>query len=455
MPTIGNLAAIPWIPVLDVNGKAATAGLTDLFDAADGLAAAAVGGSDQDALAQPATMRLLQAIHQAAAAEGVSPHQWIIDNQTRFELFDRDQPFAQCGDLWRHVDALARPAGILPLFNAGDGPTLLNHQYTAAEVAYSPAEAARLLLIRQAFGPGGIQPFPAAPYGADAKNGKASVAGVRPYLWVQAATVADSLAASTVPGPTGDFLFSWPAGRLPGQGYTPTGQVSALTWPSKAALLIPDGDGMVRRAAYGNGLVFGEATDPNLLPHTVFRPGAAAADPVAAARVSLGRSAGRDVLTAWVTPAAQVGLLGHLRSLPASRRDGWTLRWQGLASYQSRLDGVLDWSMPVPTAGDAAIIGFLDAVTVAAKSVFGRLKSAAGHAHPGDNTLPKRLTGPADLLFTATVERLAAAVAVGGVSAVDTAAELNEASAGALASARDHFTAHSPQSLLALEVPTP
>ncbi len=447
-----NALEMAWLPVLPFTAASAFVGLADIFDDVEAFRAAGVGGTDLDALTEPTTMRLLQAVFQAAAAQGTTATRWLRDNRRRFDLFDQNSPFAQNGDLARFAGEVFKPAGVLPLFNAGDGPTLLNHDHLATGTRYTPAQAARLVLARHAFGISGIQPFPAAPYGPGGKNGKAAVCGPRPYLWVDTGSLAGSLAASTVPGRQGNFLFSWPAGATPGATRAVSGQLDVLTWPSRSIALRPDSDGLIGAVAVGNGLVFGDETDPTLLPHTVFRAGKKPGDPVTAVRATFTGSASRRLLGAWVDPGRS-GLLAHLAGLPADIRAGWTLRWQGLATFQSRIDGVLDVAMPVPTAPDPEIQAFLEGSVKAYKAAY----SVVGTAIRATRVLGvddefNRCKQAVNAAMDNEMEHIGPAVAVGALTAADGVERLHAAVGSAAATAAPRFTAQrSVRSLLALE----
>lgn len=115
-------------------------------------------------------------------------------------------------------------------------------------------------------------------------------------------------------------------------------------------LLIPDLDGYVTGISMTDGLHYGEDTDPQLLPHTTFKQ-KKAGEPFTASDVHADRPAWRQLLAAYAAIDAP-GVLAA--DLPA---DG-QMRLAGLASFQSRIDGPVTGSLPVPTIsrGDVAVL---------------------------------------------------------------------------------------------------
>jgi CRISPR system Cascade subunit CasA len=72
----------------------------------------------------------------------------------RFDLFDGERPFYQVTFMLdaKHI----HPAQLLPLEMAsGNNPTLFDHHFNANPADFTPVEAARSLIARQAFSPGG------------------------------------------------------------------------------------------------------------------------------------------------------------------------------------------------------------------------------------------------------------------------------------------------------------
>ena len=97
-----NALEMALLPVLPFTAASAFVGLADIFDDVEAFRAAGVGGTDLDALTEPTTMRLLQAVFQAAAGQGTTAARWLRDNRRRFDLFDQNSPFAQNGEM-EHV----------------------------------------------------------------------------------------------------------------------------------------------------------------------------------------------------------------------------------------------------------------------------------------------------------------------------------------------------------------
>lgn len=352
--------------------------LFDLFEDASAVRAVVDGPTVHDALTGPAVRRFVQAIHQAATASGSGPVDWLRARQDRFFLFDPERPFGQHPGLGDRRDVAGKPASILSIFAAGDGPVLLRHDHLHIGEELTPDLVARLILVRHAFGPSGIQPMPVSALGNGTRSATSAVAGNRPFLWVDTGTLAGSLTASTVPGPTGEFRFSWPDGWAPGDTPGVTGQVDALTWPSRVVYAYPPDTpgGNVSTAAYGHGAVFGDDTDPAVVPHTVYSPDSKDPTVMTPVRASTRAIPVERFARAWVNPN-RVGLIQHVHDTTTVQdREGWTFRWAGLAMFQSRLDRVLDVTIPAPVIPDETLTIVLDQVDEARHEVASRVSRA-------------------------------------------------------------------------------
>lgn len=438
----GYSAQLRWLPVEDDGGRLHTVALTDAVVHLESLNAVGDGPASTDALSGVAARRLLQAIWQAAAADGVTPSQWVRSHEHQFVLFDQEAPFAQNVALRakvREYPTLLLSAGALPIWNSGNGPVLLDHDHLATGTRYTAAEAMRMLLVRHAFGTAQKQPFPAAVYGPAAQNGAFSVCGPRPYLWIETGgSVADDLDATAVPGPAGEFLFTWPSGVTPGTARAAAGQVEALTWPSRNVLLVPDDDGMVSQVVYGTGCRLPERVPVEVIPHSVYSLRDDVALPVRA--VTDQARALRSLLAGWVSPISE-GLIAHTKRQATRDREGWTFRWSGLVADKGRVDGLLDVSLPVPTVDDNVIGAYLSAIDDAYKGLYKRAGAVVRAAHPmGHSDVLPRFRNQAAAAIDAVVIDVTADVVTGAVSASDATAMLHSvAHTAAVAAATPRF----------------
>lgn len=262
-----GLATDPWIPVLTTDGMDVRA-LPGAFG--DDVVAVAAG----DDLECAAITRLLLAIQIAAnhAETHRDPAQrataWIAAHADRFNLFDAEAPFWQNPDMARFA---ALPGAVRPLLSAyrhlGTGSAAVNPRLADTPGITSPAAAARLLVVRQQFSVGGMQPFTGAAYPKAPSmrisretgepeiklhpktkkpilksplSAMTSVATNRGFLWLDTGRLAQSLAATaalTADRDPGRFWFTWPAEKAPADIATPAGVLDGLTWPSRSILL--------------------------------------------------------------------------------------------------------------------------------------------------------------------------------------------------------------------------
>jgi len=129
------------------------------------------------------------------------------------------------------------------------------------------------------------------------------------------------------------------------------------------------------------------------------------------------------------------------------------LRWQGLATFQSRIDGVLDVAMPVPTAPDPEIQAFLEGSGRAYKAAY----SIVGKAIRATRVLGvddefNRCKQAVNAAMDNEMQHIGPAVAVGALTAAQGVERLHAAVGSAAHTGAPRFTAQrSVRSLLALE----
>lgn len=379
-----SLVEQPWIPVLTDAGmddrSLATVFAADVVDLACG-----------DILEDAAILRLLIAIKIASAAEHLDPQQWLRGHEDRFDLFSASYPFGQNPDMARFVDLdrSTRPLSAQSYALAGNGSTAANQFHTLAGVTFSPAAAARLLLMRQAFSVGGIQQWPASAYGKDPCSAKTAVCTNRAFVWVDTGRLASTIDVNAQVGsdkPLGTFHFGWPDpdAHPPVLGQ-PTGVLDALTWPARSIYLVPADP--VQEVMICDGLRWPEPKEATthtpqheaeLIPHAVFERKKKTA-PHTIQGVHVERVPWRQLLTALAAGQPEGTIMATLATRNTSPA-GAVFRIAGLGSYQARIDGPVTGSFPVPAAGVdiAALSDLITEAFVNHGSYFGSLAAAAG-----------------------------------------------------------------------------
>lgn len=350
-----SLAEQDWIPVLTHTGmdqrNLRTVFAPDVIDLASG-----------DTLEDAAVLRLLIAIAIAARAETMFPREWVACHADRFDLFSRSQPFGQNPDMARFIatDGSTRPLSAQSYVLAGNGSTAVNQFHTLSGVTFTPAAAARLLLMRQAFSVGGMQQWPSSAYGKEPCSAKTAVCTNRAFVWVDTGRLADTIdvnARLAAGRPLGTFHFGWPNPDVhpPIQGQ-PTGVLDALTWPARSIYLVP-GD-PVRDVMICDGMRWPEPTEGTaytpqheveLIPHAVFEHKKKTA-PATIQGVHASRVPWRQLLTALATDQPSGTILPTTLSAPDLPATA-VVRIAGLGSYTARIDGPITGSFPVPAPG--------------------------------------------------------------------------------------------------------
>lgn len=463
-----SLAEQPWIPVLTDTGMGQR-GLLTVFDS--DVRTIATG----DPLADVAILRLLLAIRIAANTRAVTPQQWVSGHADRFDLFSPTQPFGQNPDMARFV---ALPGATRPIIAAsyalaGSGSTAANPFHTLSGVTFTPAAAARLLLMRQAFSVGGIQQFTeaviyedlpdtrpgkegairrraagSAAYGKAPLSAKTAVCTNRAFVWIDTGdltTALDHNAALVADRPAGTFHFGWPdPGTPPPITGTPTGVLDALTWPSRSIYLVPADP--VTDIMICDGLRWPEATTPGwtpeteaeLIPHAVFERKTKTA-PFTIQGVHAERVPWRQLLTGLAADQPAGTVLASALSA-AVQLEGSTVRICGLGSYQARIDGPVAGAFPVPAPG-VDVTGLAELVAGAFTShgsYCGALAHAAGLTDRAQSAaLVSRLSRYSAL--PTQLEPVAAAAARGRLSLSDARAAVAEIVDAANRSALNQF----------------
>lgn len=468
-----SLVTQPWIPVLTDTGM----DMRSLSNVLDSDVRDLAGG---DVLEDAAILRLLIAVAIAAAAEETSVHQWLDSHADRFDLFSPDRPFGQNPDMARFVEieGATRPLVDASYALAGSGSTTVNQFHTLSGISFTPAEAARLLLMRQAFSVGGIQQFTegviyqevpdtrpgkegktrrqaagSAAYGKGPLSAKTAVCTNRAFVWIDTGRLEDTVAFNaqlTAGAPAGTFHFGWPdpATPPPIKG-RPSGVLDALTWPSRSIYLLP-GD-HVEHIMVCDGLRWPEPKDPQyppereaeLIPHAVFERKTAKA-PATIQGVHVERVPWRQLLVGLAAeqPAGSVLAAAADRAkVPAGSR----VRMAGLGSYQARIDGPVAGSFPVPVPGVdiGALAALVSEAFVAHGSYFGSLAYAAGLTDRSQSgQLTARLSSYSAL--PAQLEAVAAEYVRGHIPLEETKERINALVAAANTAALNQFRINHP-----------
>lgn len=416
-----NLTADPWIPVVTVDGHREL-GLREVFASADRIAGVCSGDSVIDA----ALMRLLMAIDAAATAAGSPTAEWVGDHRERFELFDERRPFWQNPNMSQLWEVKGAAIAASTLVRPNSSPQSMVHSMESAMgeafgTALTPAQAARCLVMRQQFSTGGIQPgIPKAAYGST--SAKAAIANIAPFVWVQAPTLHDALTANRIHEVRGTFHFSWPDEASPFQEAAADGVIDMLTWPARAMLLHRNPDGMVDTYLCTDGLRCTTKLTAEHLPYTTFEQ-AKRDSPWTVRGISYQRPGWRQLLDAYA--AGSPGVIEEAALRRAVPPDS-CLRIIGLSSFQARVDGHVDDTIPIPTIARSDAAALSAAVVDAFKTAGSAVGSAAATLGFGkewsDRRRPTATTGIADcarpIVCAALVGDIAVADAVTQIAAI-------------------------------------
>ncbi len=279
-----DLRTQPFIPCLCKDGQVRELDLADVLTGAHGLREL----SGDTPLQTVAILRLLLAVLYRTMPV-YNKNEWTelwrqdtlpVDAITRylnaqegFDLFHPTRPFMQVGGM---TMTNAAPLAVLANEAAtGNNATLFDHRTDAAPPAYSPAQAARLLLTAQAFALGFGKAAEATvngkpllrPYAADA----IALRGVT--LFLSGATLRETLLLNMAPLPQDDededdALPPWEQtdpladmdkvvkgadGKDKRVSVGARGVVERYAWRSRMVRLLPDDDGLVRRVYFTQG----------------------------------------------------------------------------------------------------------------------------------------------------------------------------------------------------------
>lgn len=263
-----SLATERWISCLMAEGGYRDLSLSEVFADSDSVVGVSTGSPLDDA----AINRLLLACAVAAKAAGLSASDWVDAHAADFDIFDPVHPFCQFAALSnvpldkqyplsaQRYDFSAVASGYFGSYSS----------YPASpddSDAATPAESARLLLVRNMYSSGGLgaayakyvtPPKGHKPMGRSPK--KCPHYSV-PFLWLARPTLSATLETMvervTAGSPKlGEFHFTWTGDQFPGDEIGEPGILDVLTAPVRAMLLHgPDSDGMVRRLSIGQGVV--------------------------------------------------------------------------------------------------------------------------------------------------------------------------------------------------------
>ena len=258
-----NLIEEAWIPVLR-DGRVVEVGLKEALLQAQEIARI----ESPSPLEEAALHRLLLAVLYRALPdlkdqydleglleEGGFPSGAILEYldryHDRFYLFHDTAPFLQIPDLPQDDP---RPwTSLVPQLASGNNPTLFDHSLDDSPLPISYPEAARALLVHQAFAPGGLLRRMGVVSAKDAPLARPAV------FLVEGENLFQTLMLNLVPQEDTEKAL-WERPPLQSQevwGYRtkwPLQGVSLVyVWPSRGILLLDDGDG-VRWTAYGPGV---------------------------------------------------------------------------------------------------------------------------------------------------------------------------------------------------------
>ena len=263
-----NLIDQPWIPCITKDGQVKELGLKDTLLQAHELQG--LGGDTP--LVTAALYRLLLAVLYRAMSSPEDDQdweelwqvgRWDADRITsylerwhdRFDLFHPEHPFYQ----WRSENSKLKSVNLMILDAAsGNNATLFDHHTDEKDIALTPAEATRILLVVQTFSPAGT--------GGLAPKDSANAPWATGIIFLtEGITLFDTLAFNWMPT---DWWWNeqsvvndapiWEFDRPtePARNY-PLGITDYLTWPNRAILLIPETREqtlIVRKAEMGTGL---------------------------------------------------------------------------------------------------------------------------------------------------------------------------------------------------------
>ncbi len=248
-----DLLTQPWIPCVRADGDAVTLGLQDTLAEAHTLRE--LGG--ESPLVTAALYRLLLAVLHRVYDGPADPDAWsdlwesrqfdaarlraYCDRwRDRFDLFHPERPFYQA------PDDRVKPKSITALVHhvaSGNNATLFDHHTDDGGLTLTPPEAARMVVVAQSFGMGGLSGIPRVAF-----TGAPWVGGI--IFLMQGRTLFETLVLNMlpyneeVPPPCHRSRADRPAWEqddpfLP-EREVPHGYLDYLTWQNRRVLLFPE-----------------------------------------------------------------------------------------------------------------------------------------------------------------------------------------------------------------------
>lgn len=364
MPSF-NLVDDPWIPCLELD--AAGAPVTREYSLRETLHRAhqftALAGESPPVTAALYRL-LLTVVHRCCGpARGTGPgdtgqwaalrdvghfdeaviNRYLDEQRPRFDLFDARQPFFQTAALAVEESKAVSMAKLL--FQSDNNPLLWDHLYAANPPPIRAAQAARLLVMYQAFDTAGL----ITGVGAE-KSAKAAPLIQCAVLIVRGANLFETLTLnlhcySPEDGVPWDFdrardrpAWERDEGVLPEERY-PDGYLDLLTWQSRRIRLWPEAEAsgrlLVRRATVMKGFQFpagwsraGRETMVAFTKRLKPQPGQ---DPNPALRFQADRALWRDSLALFESTGAEAARPKMLQWLSHLTAEGLLSRSQLLA----------------------------------------------------------------------------------------------------------------------------
>jgi len=291
-----DLVDEPWVSVRMADGRMCDLGLRDTLVRAHEIS----GLSAEFVIQEPPLLRFLLAVCYRAFAGPETDEQWdalwdvdrlpesaIVDyldtHRDRFDLFHPQTPFFQTAGLAPSNGGEAGPASRLIVHApAGNSTPLFTPIYDDMQFVLTPAEAARWLLQRHAWGP--CADKTGAKGNDRVKNGK-DTPQVGHLGWIgftapTGSTLRETLLLNLVPWARSNLARGGPedlpAWERPPTGptrttRTPDGMCDLYTWQSRRILLFPElrgGQPVVASALVCAGDAIDRATVRSIDPHT-------------------------------------------------------------------------------------------------------------------------------------------------------------------------------------------
>ncbi len=184
----------------------------------------------------------------------VALDQYLKEWQRKFDLFDEKQPFMQADD--SRVSDKSLTSLVIHMASGNNG-TLFDHHLDSFEVMLSPAQAARTLLVSQAFGIGGLSGLPEKFTDAPGAKGILFFAQGRSLLETLVLNMVEVSGETPMPNEDDDCpAWERDDAFLPDRS-KPRGYLDYLTWQNRKVKLYAtqvDGQTWVDRMRWVPGL---------------------------------------------------------------------------------------------------------------------------------------------------------------------------------------------------------